>query len=95
MRGRGGVIAGSDKIRQAAWAEPMTDKMNKHARFVWIKRGGNSKTSGSGASGHRATPRALLARALAERPGVADHVTKRQAAAVARRALPPAIIWGA
>lgn len=88
MRGRGGVCAGPKMISQDVWLEPMRDGANKHRRFVWIKRGGNSKTSGSGASGCKATPRALLSRALRDRPGVAAVVTARQAARVAAKATP-------
>lgn len=94
MRGRGGVIAGADKTRQAAWGEPMTDGQTKHARFVWIKRGGPGKQAGSGPTGHKATPRALLARSMRDRPGVAKVVTERQAAIVAAKKQPPRIIYG-
>jgi len=94
MRGRGGVIAGGDKTRNPAWSEPMTDKMNKHIRFVWINRGGNSKTSGSGPSGRKSTPRALLSRSMRDRAGVAAVVTARQAARVLAKATPPVVIYG-
>lgn len=79
---------------QEAWLEPMRDGANKHRRYVWVKRGGNSKTSGSGASGCKATPRALLSRALRDRTGVAAVVTARQAARVARKAA-PLVLYGA
>lgn len=94
MRGRGGVIAGGNFTRQAAWAEPMTGGQLKHARFIWIKRGGVGRQSGNGPSGSKATPRALLARTLRERAGVADFVTKRQAAALEAKKNPPKVIYG-
>jgi hypothetical protein len=89
MRGRGGVTALSSMRRQAAWNEPLIGGQLKHLRFVWIKRGGVGRQSGSGPSGCTATPRALLSRALRDRAGVAAAVTKRQAATVAAKALPP------
>lgn len=93
MRGRGGVIAGAAKLRQAAWDEPIrSDGQQKHARYIWQAKFGNG-SMGSGPSGHKATPRALLARALADRAGVALTVATRQAAAVARRVSPPKVIW--
>lgn len=88
MRGRGGVCAGPKMVAQDTWLEPIRDGMNKHRRFVWVKRGGNSGTSGSGPSGCKATPRALLSRSLRDRPGVAGTVTARQAARVAAKATP-------
>jgi len=94
MRGRAGVCVSPKVAGQEAWLEPMRDGMTKHRRFVWQKRGGNSKTSGSGPSGRKATPRALLARALAERTGVSLVVTARQAASVAAKATPRKIIYG-
>lgn len=94
MRGRAGVCVSPKVASQEAWLEPITDKMLKHRRFRWQKRGGNSKTSGSGPSGHKATPRALLARALAERAGVAAVVTARQAASAAAKKQPPKVIYG-
>ena len=94
MRGRGGVCVSAKVAAQAAWLEPMRDGMNKHRRFIWQKRGGVGKQSGSGQSGSKATPRALLSRALRQRAGVAEYVTKRQAASVARKANPPAVIYG-
>ncbi len=94
MRGRGGVTAPSSVRRQAAWDEPISDKMNKHVRFQWVKRGGVGRQSGSGPSGCKATPRALLSRALRERAGVAELVTKRQIARVAAKANPPKVIYG-
>lgn len=93
MRGHGGVIAGNKMASRPEWNEPIRDGMNKHRRFVWIKRGGTSGTSGSGPTGRKATRRALLARALAERPLVAQTVTARQAATVAAKARPLVIIW--
>ena len=94
MRGRSGVTAPASLRRQAAWNEPMTGGQLKHLRFVWIKRGGVGRTSGSGPSGCKATPRALLARAMRDRPGVAEFVTKQQAARVVAKANPPAVIYG-
>jgi hypothetical protein len=50
--------------------------------IIKIKRGGTGHMSGNGPSGHKATPRALLARTLRDRPGVAAKVTERQSARV-------------
>lgn len=61
---------------------------------IKAKRGGTGRMSGSGPSGCKATPRALLARALRERSGVSAVVTARQAASVARKANPPKVIYG-
>jgi|SRR5674476_1245277 len=94
MRGRGGVCASAKVAAQGAWLEPMRDGMNKHRRFIWQKRGGVGKQSGSGPSGCKATPRALLGRSMRDRAGVAAVVTARQAAALARKANPPAVIYG-
>lgn len=96
MRGRGGVTAPSNRLRQLAWREPISTSGGqlKHARFVWIKRGGVGRTSGSTPSGCKATPKALLSRALRERAGVAEFVTKRQAERVAAKANPPVVIYG-
>jgi hypothetical protein len=74
--------------------EPMHDGSNKHRRFIWIKRGGVGRQSGSGPSGCKATPRALLSRSMRDRAGVAAVVTARQAATLARKANPPAVIYG-
>lgn len=93
MRGHGGVIAGGKLVVRPEWLEPVRDGSSKHRRFVWIKRGGTSKTSGSGPQGRKATSRALLARSLAERPLVAAAVAARQAAAAGRSGTYPAIIW--
>jgi len=94
MRGRGGVIANQKLTSQPAWSEPMTGGMLKHRRFVWIKRGGVGRQSGSGPSGCKATPRALLSRTLRDRAGVAAVVTARQELAYKAKATPPKIIYG-
>jgi hypothetical protein len=93
MRGHGGVIAGNKLASKPDWLEIMRDGMNKHRRFVWIKRGGPSGTGGSGPQGRKATRRAMLSRSLADRPLVAAAVTARQAAAVLAKATPRRIIW--
>lgn len=95
MRGRGGVCVNAKAAHQEGWLAPIHDGMTKHTRFQWIKRGGVGRQSGSGPSGCKATPRALLSRALRERAGVAAVVTARQAATVARKNSPPAVIYGA
>ena len=92
MRGHSGVIAPASMRRQAAWDEPMIGGQLKHLRFVWIKRGGTGGTSGSGPAGRKATQRALLSRAMRERAGVAEFVTKRQAERVAAKAQSPRVI---
>ena len=89
MHARAPIIAGPKQSRTEAWQEPIRDGQNKHARFIWVKRGGVGSTSGSGPTGRKATPRALLARNLANRPGVAAFVTARQAATVAAKKHPP------
>ena len=93
MHARAPITANPKMAASAAWNEPMTDKMNKHARFLWGKRGGTGKQSGSGPSGRTATPRAILSRTLRDRPGVAAKVTERQAARVEAKKHPPKIIW--
>lgn len=93
MRGRGGVIAPASKTRQPAWHEPIrNDGQQKHARFIWQAKWGNGSMS-SGPTGCKATPRALLARSLADRPVVSKIVTDRQAARVEAKSQPPKIIW--
>jgi hypothetical protein len=63
--------------------------------IIKIKRGGVGRQSGSGPSGSTATPRAVLARALRNRAGVAAIVTARQAARVEAKKTPRRIIYGA
>jgi len=60
---------------------------------IKINRGGTGKMSGNGPSGRKATARAMLARTLRDRPGVAAVVTARQAATMAAKKHPPKIIW--
>jgi hypothetical protein len=93
MRGHGPVTTSERQAARPEWLEPIRDGMNKHRRFIWIKRGGTASSSGSGPQGRKATRRALLSRAMAERAGVAQAVTARQAARVAEKARPLAIIW--
>lgn len=93
MHGRSGVIARRRMTSQPAWSEPITGGQLKHVRFVWNKRGGNSKTSGSGAMGRKAKPARLLARNLADRPGVNVVMTKRHEANRLRKTEPLRIIW--
>ena len=80
MKGRSGVKASRSQVA------------NKNIT-IKIKRGGVGRMSGNGPSGRKATPRAILARTLRDRAGVAAAVTKRQAAALARKANPPKVIW--
>lgn len=94
MHARAPVTVSRKQASQAAWLEPIRDGQNKHTRFIWVKRGGTGKMSGNGPSGRRATPRALLARTLAQRAGVPAVVTARQAARVAAKKHPPKIIYG-
>lgn len=77
MHGRSGVIAPRRLTSQDAWGEPVVGGQLKHVRFIWNNRGGNSKTSGSGASGRKAKPARLLARCLADRAGINIVMTKR------------------
>jgi hypothetical protein len=95
MHAKAAIIANRKIVASAAWNEPLRDGQNKHVRFLWGKRGGTGKMSGNGPSGRRATPRALLARTLANRPLVAATVTARQAARVEAKKYPPKIIYGA
>lgn len=53
MRGRCGVIC-PNKI------------VGTPNQEIWVKRGGDGKTSGSGPSGWKTTPARLLARSMAE-----------------------------
>lgn len=92
MRGRSGVIAPASKTRQDAWNEPVRDGMQKHARFVWQAKWGNGSMS-SGPTGRKATPRAMLARSLADRPVVSKVVTDRQIARTEAKRQPPKVIW--
>jgi hypothetical protein len=94
MHARAPIIADRKMVATEAWNEPLRNDQTKHARFVWVKRGGVGKQSGNGPSGRKATPRALLARTLRDRPGVAEFVTKRQAARVEAKKHPPKIIYG-
>ncbi len=94
MHARAPIIAARRLTRQDTWLDPIRDGQNKHARFIWVKRGGTGSTSGSGPSGRTATPRARLSRTLADRAGVAAVVTARQAARVAAKKHPPTIIYG-
>jgi hypothetical protein len=81
MKGRGGVIASRSQVA------------NRNLT-IKIKRGGVGRVSGSGPSGSKATPRALLQRTLRDRAGVAAVVSKRQAAALAAKASPSKVIYG-
>jgi hypothetical protein len=94
MHARAPIIADRKMVASAAWGEPLRNDQNKHARFIWVKRGGVGRQSGNGPSGCKATPRALLARTLAERAGVAAAVTTRQAARVEAKKRPIRIIYG-
>jgi hypothetical protein len=81
MRGRGGVFANKAQVASGNLT-------------IKIKRGGVGRMSGSGPSGRKATPRALLARAMRERAGVAAVVTERQTARIIEKAKPPRVIYG-
>jgi hypothetical protein len=93
MHGRAGVIARRALTLRPEWNEPITSGQLKHRRFVWINRGGDSKTSGSGPQGRKATPARLLARSLAEREGANTAATRRHEANRLARHTPPRIIW--
>lgn len=94
MRGRGAVIARASKTRQDAWNEPIRNdgQTLKHARFIWIAKWGNG-SMGSGPAGRKATRRALISRAMADRAGVSNVVSARQAAREEAKRRPPAVIW--
>lgn len=47
---------------------------------IWINRGGTGRMSGSGPTGRKTRPAAMLARSLAERAGVAAATKARQLA---------------
>lgn len=51
MRGRSGVCVNARQANQAAWLVPIRDGDMKHARFVWIKRGGVGRMSASKTDG--------------------------------------------
>lgn len=93
MHTRAAIIANRKVVVSEAWNEPIRDGQNKHVRFLWGKRGGTGKMSGNGPSGRKATPRAMLARSLADRPLVAAVVKARQEARVEAKKHPPKIIW--
>lgn len=86
MKGHGPVTASASLVNSSAWTSG--------ARIIRINRGGYGPQSGNGPQGYKAQPRALLARSLRDRPGVAAAATARQAAAVARRNSPPKVIYG-
>jgi hypothetical protein len=81
MRGRGPCYASPSQVASGNLT-------------IKVKRGGVGRQSGSGPSGRTATPRAVLARALRDRAGVAKVVTERQAARVKAKKHPPKIIYG-
>lgn len=58
------------------------------------KRGGTGGTGGAGPTGYKATARALLSRAMADRPNVAAEVTARQARQTLANRTPPRVIQG-
>lgn len=85
MKGRSGVCVSARRAATTLWQEPILPGQNKHPRMVWIKRGGPTRI-GSGPSGYKLRPAKVLARSLAERPGVALLVKTRQQAMEAKRA---------
>lgn len=85
MHGRSGVCVNARTAMTAQWREPIYDGQKKHARMVWVRRGSNNGQNGSGPSGWKMRPAARLAHSLAERPGVALAVRKRQQAMEAQR----------
>lgn len=80
MKAKAGVCVNAKRAASAAWNEPIKDGQLKHARFVWVRRGSNNGQNGNGPSGYKVTPSRRLARSLADRPGVALAVKKRQQA---------------
>lgn len=80
MKGKCGVMAPDKRVAHPSWYVGYQDKgsFRYPAREVWVKRGGTGKTSGSGPTGYKTNPAYMLARSLAERPGVNLAVRKRQ-----------------
>lgn len=70
MKGRGGLRMPA-KLAEIVAALPEnerkpTDKV-RHLNEIWVPRGGDGKTSGSGPSGWKLRPSKRLARSLADR----------------------------
>lgn len=94
MKARAPLMAKPSLTRQETWTAPMhNDGVGKHRRYIWIKRGGNNGTGGSGATGYKTSPARKLAEALCERVGVNSAVSRRQAERIAALARPPRP-WG-
>lgn len=70
MHGRGGVKM-SKKLAAVVAALPESERIPApqahHINEIWIRKGGDGKTSGSGPSGWKLRPAKRLARSLAER----------------------------
>lgn len=79
MRAKAPVRASANMVKHPSWNVGHIDKGNWRwpARERWLRRGGNA-SSGSGASGWKLRRSAVLARSLADRPGVAALVKARQ-----------------
>lgn len=81
MKGRSAVIAPRNIV-------------GTPGQTIKIKRGGTGGTSGAGPTGRKTRPAALLARSLAERAGVAQHVKATQERQRASRLTPPRVVQG-
>lgn len=86
MRGRSPVTADANKIRHPSWSVSYLDGNTQRfpAREIWLRSPGKGH-NGSGPSGWKLKPSMVLARSLADRPGVAELVRKRQIEANKRR----------
>lgn len=91
MHSRAGLMAKPKLIASPEWQEPLRDGQLKHRRFIWLTQFSVGRM-GSGPQGRKATKRALLSRALRERPGAAEAERVRQAANRKRNLEPRRII---
>lgn len=77
MKARAPFLAKKGLIESAEWNEPIRDGQKNHARFIWLMQYGTGK-NGQGPTGKKTRPAKMLARQLAERPGVAAAEKARQ-----------------
>ena len=79
MKARAPFYAKKKMIESAEWNEPILDGQKNHVRFIWLQQYGTG-SNGQGATGKKNKPAKLLARMLADRPGVNLAEQKRQQA---------------
>lgn len=88
MHSRAPLMASPKLAESDEWREPIRDGQKSHRRFIWAVQYG----CGSSGSSTFKTKARQLARSLADRPGVAEAVRRRQAERVAAKAQSPRII---